>query len=161
MPRHYARVWKRSLNLPDDVTPLTLVHRTAAAKVLGTTREHLRRLARNNSGPPWSRDFDGKGTMYQISDLVIFRARILGEGPTTLAGVWELWCNEERAIEELRTPPRPRGGRPLGVRQRHWHQQRRQRLRGLLLRAEMLCVLARVGRDDITAEWLPIIRAEN
>ena len=129
MRRLYAKVWRRPLSLPDYVTPLTLVSRTDAAAILGTTREHLRRLAGSGLGPPWTRAYEGKAILYRVADLVIWRAQILSERPTTVGAVWELWCNEGRAIEESTPPPRPRAGRPVGVRVRHWQQRQRAELR--------------------------------
>ncbi len=156
MKKRYPNVWKRPLAVEPWMTPKTLLRQFEAARFLGTTREVLRRMALNDSGPTRSSGYEGKGIWYRVSDLVIWRVQIIGEGPLTEMGVWHWWARQGWNLEDGRKPPRPRQGRPKGLRVRHWRQRRRQALRLIGLKAEVLVAAARCGR---ASEWLPIIRS--
>lgn len=65
------------------MSPDTLLCQHEAARLLGTTREHLRRLGKKGAGPPFSDKYTGNGVRYLVSDIVLWRAHILGEGPST------------------------------------------------------------------------------
>jgi hypothetical protein len=156
MARHYIKSWSRTLTIEPWMAPDTVLLQHESARFLGISPLTLRRLARGASGPPFNDDFAGRGSRYRVKDLIHWRHALTGLGPGP-AEIWDWWLENGYLIEGRGTP-RARGDRPRGQRERHFRQQRRQRLRGLVLRAEMLCALDRIDRPEITDEWIGAVR---
>lgn len=124
----YPHCWRRTdLILPPHLHPGSLVSLTEAAGLLGVTRRTLQRAIRRGDGPmPQPPDrYVGRAAWFRVIDLMVWRARVVGEGPTSASEAWQWWMAATPfTVAELRPPP---GQRPpwWGRGERRYRAKRR------------------------------------
>ena len=140
MARRYKKSWMRPLIVAQWMTPATLLNQGETARFMNVSPLTLRRLAQDDSGPPSSDSYGGRAGYYRISDLLVWRVSVTGLGPHQDRG-WDWWARQGYPMYRDRVQPTARGDRPRGLRTRYYQQRRRQELRLILAKAELLCAL--------------------
>lgn len=124
----YAGIWRRTALIPPThLHPGSLVSLTEAAALLGVTRRTLQRAIRRGDGPvPEPQDrYVGRATWFRVIDLMVWRARVISEGPTSEPEAWQCWMAitpftvaELRPSPDLRPTWWPRGERRYRAKRR-------------------------------------------
>lgn len=95
----YRSRWKKTLHIPSDVGPDTLLSQREAVNLLGVDPTTLRRALKRGEGPPEATEgFVGPQRWFVAWQVVIWRGTITGEGPKTRGEALQWW---------LKVTPRP------------------------------------------------------
>jgi hypothetical protein len=90
----HPNCWRQTtLTLPPHLHPGSLVSLTEAARLLGVDRRTLQRAVKRGDGPqPEPPDrYVGRPTWFRVMELLLWRSRVVKEGPATVEAVWAWW----------------------------------------------------------------------
>ena len=136
----YPKRWRKGVApLPAGIWPDSTVHTHEAAKILGIDVRTIERLRARGMGPVQilSGTYYGRAIRYVVWELIVWRNKIIGEGPTDYDSVWAWWMETRSDFEGRRPEPAPKPpGTPKGEQQRDTNRRLRRNLILRLAQAE-------------------------
>lgn len=115
----YPSVWQRGFRvLPEGINPDSLVTQREAARICGVSSRTMGRHRRAGTGPtalPKGTCF-GNAVRYAAWQVIAWRNRIVGTGPTSLDEIGAAWLGGLETVPSCRAEPRVKpAGCPAGV----------------------------------------------
>jgi len=125
--------------LPPGIWPDTTVHTHEAAQILGVDVRTIERLRARGRSPVQipAGTYYGRAIRYVVWELIVWRNKIIGEGPTDYGSVWGRWMETRTDLAGPRPEPLPKPpGTPKGEQQRDTNRRLRRNLILRLAQAE-------------------------